>query len=80
MGHVLSAKADKARADCCEGGGGTSSQRERPMKKPKKVRVDELLLSRSVVASKGEAQALVLAGDVMVGEIGRSCDKQVTEE
>mmetsp|Transcript_61347 Transcript_61347/g.168418 ORF Transcript_61347/g.168418 Transcript_61347/m.168418 type:complete len:327 (-) Transcript_61347:136-1116(-) len=41
------------------------------------VRVDELLVSRSVVGSKDEAKALVLAGDVMVGEVGCSCDTQV---
>ena len=39
--------------------------------------MDELLVSRSVVGSKDEAKALVLAGDIMVGEIGRSCDTQV---
>ena len=37
-----------------------------PKKKPGKVRIDDLLVSRGVVAERKGAQALILAGNVFV--------------
>jgi 23S rRNA (cytidine1920-2'-O)/16S rRNA (cytidine1409-2'-O)-methyltransferase len=44
--------------------------------KPKKVRLDHLLVVRGLVESQGQAQALILAGNVLVG--GRVADKAGT--
>jgi 23S rRNA (cytidine1920-2'-O)/16S rRNA (cytidine1409-2'-O)-methyltransferase len=44
--------------------------------KPKKVRLDNLLVVRGLAESQGQAQALILAGNVLVG--GRVADKAGT--
>src|SRR5690606_1171677 len=58
------------RSAACSARGRASRTRGRaaPMAGPKKVRLDRLLVDRGLVESRTRAQALIMAGQVVVGE------------